>query len=150
MARIPITLSRTGNMAHVPLAVLGYALRHAGVLDPLLELGLPIKTLSHTPGEKLVEALVLILAGGRATYQADRILRPNLGLAHAWGQARFAELRYAGGRRSSPAAERTCSPGLIQSLSASCRRASSRGASTPTPIIPPAARCEPLAHFLHA
>jgi hypothetical protein len=39
----------------------------------------------------LVEAVVLILAGGRATYQADRLLRPNLGLARAWGQAEFAQ-----------------------------------------------------------
>ncbi|HEX9597516.1 MAG TPA: hypothetical protein VF982_11600 [Anaerolineales bacterium] len=91
MARIPITLSRTGSMQHVPLAVLGYALRRAGVLEPLLHVKLPIKTLTHTPAEKLVEAVVLILAGGRATYQADRLLRPNLGLARAWGQAEFAQ-----------------------------------------------------------
>lgn len=91
MARIPITLSRTGSMHHVPLAVLGYALRRAGVLKPLLELELPIKALTHRPTEKLVEALVLILAGGRATYQADRLLRPNRDLAHAWGQTEFAQ-----------------------------------------------------------
>jgi hypothetical protein len=78
-------------MTHVPLAVLGYALRRAGVLDPLLDMQLPIKTLTHTPNDKLVEALVLILAGGRATYQADWLLRPNLGLARAWGQAQFAQ-----------------------------------------------------------
>lgn len=91
MARIAITLSRTASMKHVPLAVLGYALRRAGVLDPLLELSLPIKTISHTPTEKLVEALVLILAGGRATDQADRLLRPNWGLACGWGQTQFAQ-----------------------------------------------------------
>lgn len=91
MARIAVTLSRTGSVRHVPLAVLGYALRRAGVLDPLLELELPIKTIAHRPSEKLVEALVLILAGGRATYQADRLLRPNRALARAWGQAEFAQ-----------------------------------------------------------
>src|SRR5215208_5442753 len=91
MARIAVTLSRTASMKHVPLAVLGYALWRAGVLDPLMELSLPIKTISHTPTEKLVEALVLILAGGRATYQADHLLRPNRGLACAWGQAQFAQ-----------------------------------------------------------
>ena len=91
MARIPVVLSRTGSIKHVPLAVLGYALRRAGVLDPLLALELPIKTLEHTPSEKLVEGLVLILAGGRATYQTDWLLRPNLGLAHAWGQTEFAQ-----------------------------------------------------------
>jgi hypothetical protein len=78
-------------MRYVPLAVLGYALRRAGVLDPLLDLAPPSKTIDHTPSEKLVEALVLILAGGRATYQADQLLRPNAGLARAWGQAQFAQ-----------------------------------------------------------
>jgi hypothetical protein len=78
-------------MTHVPLAVLGYALRRAGVLTPLLNLAVPIKTREHTPSEKVLEALVLILAGGRATYQADRLLCPNRGLARAWGQAQFAE-----------------------------------------------------------
>jgi hypothetical protein len=91
MARIAVSLSRTGSLPHVPLAVLGYALRRAGVLDPLLGVELPGKALAHTPGEKLLEALVLILAGGRATYQADRLLRPNPSLARAWGQAQFAE-----------------------------------------------------------
>ena len=91
MTRIAVSLSRTSSMQHVPLAVLGYTLRRAGVLDPLLGLELPIKALDHTPSDKLVEALVLILAGGRATYQADRLLRPNPSLARAWGQAQFAE-----------------------------------------------------------
>lgn len=91
MARIPVSLSRTGSMKHVPLAVLGYALRRAGVLDPLLELALPLKAVAHTPGEKLIEALVLILAGGRATYQVDRLLRSNSSLARSWGQTQFAQ-----------------------------------------------------------
>ena len=60
-------------------------------LEPLLQLELPIKTLARTPSEKLVEVLVLILAGGRATYQADRLLRPNRDLTRAWGQTEFAQ-----------------------------------------------------------
>jgi hypothetical protein len=91
MARIPVSLSKTVQMDHVPLAVLGYALRRAGVLDPLEILQLPIKTITHSPTEKLLEGLVLILAGGRATNQADLLLRPNGGLAQGWGQAQFAQ-----------------------------------------------------------
>ncbi len=60
-------------------------------LDPLLELTLPIKALDHMPSEKLVEALALILAGRRATYKAEWLLRPNVGLACAWGQAGFVQ-----------------------------------------------------------
>jgi hypothetical protein len=78
-------------MAHVPLAALGYALRRATVLEPLNKVTLPIKTIDHSPGDKLIEALLLILAGGRATSQADLLLRPNRGLAHAWGQSQFAQ-----------------------------------------------------------
>jgi hypothetical protein len=76
---------------HVPLAALGYALRQAHVLDPLYQVTVPIKTVRHRPGDKLVEALVLVLAGGRATSQVDLLLRPNAALAAAWGQAQFAQ-----------------------------------------------------------
>lgn len=91
MTRVAVSLTSSSQMSHVPLAALGYALRRAEVLQPLAEMELPIKAIAHTPAEKLVEGLVLILAGGRATSQANLLLRPNLGLARAWGQAQFAE-----------------------------------------------------------
>jgi hypothetical protein len=91
MARIAISLTAKTSMTHIPLAVLGYAWRRAGVLQSLQEVTVPIKTVTHTPSEKVLEALVLILAGGRATVQADLRLRPNRLLAHAWGQAQFAQ-----------------------------------------------------------
>lgn len=91
MHRITITLTDSARMNHVPLAALGYAYRRAQLLAPLTEIALPMKTLLHSPNEKLTEALVLILAGGRATAQIDLLLRPNLGLAQAWGQAQFAQ-----------------------------------------------------------
>lgn len=91
MKRISIELSPVATMGHVPLAAFGYALRQANVLAGLNEIDLPIKTLTHRPVEKVIEALVLILASGRATSQADLLLRPNLGLAQSWGQAQFAQ-----------------------------------------------------------
>ncbi len=91
MTRIVVALTSRATMAHVPLAALGYALRCAGLLTPLQDISLPIKTVTHSPGDKMIEALVLILAGGRATAQADLILRPNRGLAQAWGQTQFAQ-----------------------------------------------------------
>jgi hypothetical protein len=75
----------------VPLAALGYALDRAGVLSPLHEVALPIKARDHSPSGKLIEAVVLILAGGRATAQAELLLRPNRLLARGWGQDQFAE-----------------------------------------------------------
>jgi len=91
MHRIEISLTHRSTTTHVPLAAFGYALRRAGLLDPLYQVSLPIKTIFHEPGEKLIEALVLILAGGRATSQVDLLLRPNQLLARAWGQQQFAQ-----------------------------------------------------------
>ena len=91
MKRIPIELKSKAMTSHVPLAVFGYVLGRTGVLSPLDEVALPIKTLDHSPVEKLIEAVVLILAGGRATSQADLLLRPNRWLARGWGQDQFAQ-----------------------------------------------------------
>lgn len=91
MTRITVSLTTSSKLSHVPLAALGYALRRAEVLQPLAEIELPIKAIEHTPVDKLMEGLVLILAGGRATAQANLLLRPNRGLARAWGQEQFAE-----------------------------------------------------------
>ena len=91
MKRITLALSDRVQSRHAPLAAFGYALRRAGVLDPLEHVELPIKTIEHTPAEKLNEALLLILAGGRSTAQIDLLLRPNPSLAQAWGQTQFAQ-----------------------------------------------------------
>jgi hypothetical protein len=91
MSRIAITLTNSNRMDYVPLAALGYALRRVHLLDPLKSVNVPIKTVTHSPTDKIIEALVLILAGGRATNQIDLLLRPNLGLAQAWGQTQFAQ-----------------------------------------------------------
>lgn len=89
----PITVALTSSSAttHVPLAALGYALRRAEVLAPLLDFEFPLKHIQHTPADKLTAGLVLILAGGRALYQANWLLRPNTALARAWGPTAFAE-----------------------------------------------------------
>jgi hypothetical protein len=91
MKRITIELKSTATTNYAPLAAFGYALGRAGVLSPLREVALSIKTLDHSPFDKLIEALVLILAGGRATSQADLLLRPNHLLARCWGQEQFAQ-----------------------------------------------------------
>lgn len=89
----PITVALTSSSAvsHVPLAALGYALRRAQVLEPLTNCDFPFKHIQYTPADKLATGLVLILAGGRALYQSNLLLRPNTALARAWGQATFAE-----------------------------------------------------------
>ena len=91
MSSITVGLTSSSTMSHVPLAALGYALRRAEVLAPLHTMALSIKTIDHCPTDKLLAGLVLILAGGRALYQSNWLLRPNQRLACAWGFSAFAE-----------------------------------------------------------
>jgi hypothetical protein len=91
MTHIAVSLTAHSKLSHVPLAALGYARRRAEVRQPLAEMELARKAMTPTPAEKLLEGLVLILAGGRATSPANLLLRANLGLARAGGQAQFAE-----------------------------------------------------------
>jgi hypothetical protein len=123
MKRIPIELKSKAMTSHVPLAVFGYVLGRTGVLSPLDEVALPIKTLDHSPVEKLTEAVVLILAGGRATSQADLLLRPNRWLARGWGQDQFAQQATLADRldafdQSSIASLRTAFEMILQTHSA--------------------------------
>lgn len=75
-----------------PLGVLGYCLTRTGFLTPLWQdLALPLKKVDYTSDEKLLAVLVSILTGCRAVAQANTRLRPDVALAQAWGQVRFAE-----------------------------------------------------------
>ena len=135
MTRIAISLTSSSQMSHVPLAALGYALRRAEVLQPLEDMELPIKAIEHTPADKLMEGLVLLLAGGRATSQANLLLRPNLSLARAWGQAQFAEqstLSYTFDALSDGDVEalRTAFGAITQGWSQVCRHDFRRGGLT--------------------
>jgi hypothetical protein len=77
---------------YVPLAVLGYCLTRTGFLQPVWdEMKWSMKTLDHSPTEKLQDVLVSILAGNTAISKINTQLRPDLTLACAWQRGRFAE-----------------------------------------------------------
>jgi len=77
---------------YVPLAVLGYCLTRTGFLKPVWEeIEWSMKTIRHTPTEKLQDMLVSILAGNEAVSQINTRLRPDLTLAAAWNREQFAE-----------------------------------------------------------
>lgn len=81
-----------GHTSYAPLAVLGYCLTRTSFLEPVFAgLGLSLKTVEHTPSEKLLDVLVSILAGCRSITQVNTRLRPDLALAQAWNRKRFAE-----------------------------------------------------------
>lgn len=85
-----IAMPEDTNLA--PLGVLGYCLTRTNFLQPVLApVQLPLKTVQHTPADKLLDVLVSILAGCRAITQVNTRLRPDLALARAWGRARFAD-----------------------------------------------------------
>ena len=76
----------------VPLGVLGYCLTRTDFRHPVVAgVELPLKTVQHTPANKLLDVLISILAGCRAITQVNTRLRPDLALAQAWGRDRFAD-----------------------------------------------------------
>lgn len=80
------------NTCFAPLCVIGHVLRERNVLESLLTTDLiSMKTRDHTPGEKLMDAFLLILAGYPSLYLLNQHLRPDYTLAQAWGQSQLAE-----------------------------------------------------------
>jgi hypothetical protein len=80
------------NTCFGPLCVVGQAIRDHGTLEALLNFDLiSMKTRDHAPGEKLMDAFLLILAGYPSLYLLNRHLRPDPMLAQAWGQIRLAD-----------------------------------------------------------
>ena len=75
-----------------PLGVLGYCLTRTQCLSPIwagLDLGM--KSVDHSPQDKLQDVVTSILAGCRAVSQVNTRLCPDLALAYAWGRERFAD-----------------------------------------------------------
>lgn len=80
------------NTSYAPLCVVGYVLREQGTLSSLLSFDvISQKKRGHTPGEKLMDAFLLIMAGYPSLYLLNQHLRPDLILAHAWGRQQLAE-----------------------------------------------------------
>lgn len=78
--------------SYAPLGAVGYCLTHSHFLDILWQgLALDLKAVAHTPADKLLDALVSVLAGCRAIFEINTRLRPDLVLAKAWGRRAFAE-----------------------------------------------------------
>ena len=80
------------NTSFAPLCVVGQALWERGELDALRNFGLiAMKTQDHTPGEKLLDAFLIILAGYPSLYMLNTKLRPDPMLAAAWHRGQFAD-----------------------------------------------------------
>lgn len=74
-----------------PLCALGHFLTQKQVLRPLEQVRLPQKTVKHSPTQKLLDALVGILAGCHALYQLNVKVRPDRPLQQAFARERCAD-----------------------------------------------------------
>lgn len=81
---------RADNCAFVPSAAVGYCLTRRDFFGSLSGINLPMKTIDHTPQQKLQDLLVSILAGCQCLSQIDTKLRPEQALARAWQRKQFA------------------------------------------------------------
>jgi len=80
------------NSSYASLCVLGQALWERNELDSLRNFdAISMKTCDHTPGEKLLDALLVILAGYPSLYMLNTKLRPDPVLASAWHRRAFAD-----------------------------------------------------------
>lgn len=78
--------------SYVPLAVVGYCLTKSEVLQPIWDsLQIEMKTVCHTPMEKVQDVLVAIMAGCQTLAAVNTKLRPERALALAWQRRQFAE-----------------------------------------------------------
>jgi hypothetical protein len=76
---------------YAPLAVLGYYWQQKGCFDPLERIQPRLKTVFHSPPEKLLDVVVSILAGYEALSVGSNHLRADLALAKAWNRQQFAD-----------------------------------------------------------
>lgn len=90
---VKIELETVQNQcSFVPLAVIGYCLTTSKFLQPVWdELTLGMKTIRHSPTEKLQDVIVAIMAGCQTLAAVNTVLRPERPLAFAWQRPQFAE-----------------------------------------------------------
>lgn len=80
--------NETCNTGFAPLCVLGQVLWEGGELDPLRQFGLiSSKQVDHQPGEKLMDAFMLILAGYPSLYLINSTLRADPMVSISWHRA---------------------------------------------------------------
>jgi len=73
------------------LCALGHLLAREEVLEPLSGVKIDQKTVSHSPTQKLTDALMGILSGCKAIYQTNVRVRPDGPLWRAFGRERVAD-----------------------------------------------------------
>jgi hypothetical protein len=74
------------------LAALGLKIVELKIFEPLYRLiNIDQKKVNYSPVDKLIDAFIGILAGAKATYQVNNLVRPDPGLQRAFGRDGCAE-----------------------------------------------------------
>ncbi|MCP4421636.1 MAG: hypothetical protein GY805_33915 [Chloroflexi bacterium] len=79
------------NTQYAPLAVLSAYYQTNQLLEPLNQVPIPMKTRFFSPGDKLIQVLLSILAGCGPLYEVNERLKPETGLATVWGFEAFSD-----------------------------------------------------------
>lgn len=80
------------NTSYAPLCALGQALWERNELELLRSFdAISMKSCDHTPGDKLLDAFLVILAGYPSLYMLNTKLRADPMLASAWHRRSFAD-----------------------------------------------------------
>jgi hypothetical protein len=79
------------NTQYAPLAVLCAHYKANRLLEPLQEVDIPIKTRVFSPGDKLIQVLLSIMAGCGPLYEFNERLKPEAGLAYLWELEAFSD-----------------------------------------------------------
>ena len=79
------------NTQYAPLAILSALYQQNQILESLQEVQIPMKVRDFSPGDKLIQTLLSIMAGCKPLYEVNTRLRPEIGIAMVWGWDRFAD-----------------------------------------------------------
>jgi hypothetical protein len=79
------------NTQYAPLAVLCAHYQSTQLLEPLQQVPIPMKTRVFSPGDKLLQVLLSILAGCGPLSEVNQRLKPETGLASLWGWEAFSD-----------------------------------------------------------
>ena len=78
--------------ARATLVAIGIKVRRRSLLQPIFQkVRIAQKTVKFSPAEKLVDALITILAGAHGLVEANKRVRPDRGLQRAFGRSGCAE-----------------------------------------------------------
>jgi hypothetical protein len=79
------------NTQHAPLVALAAHYQQHKTLQPLESVDVSMKTVSYSPGSKLQQVVLSILAGCATVSEVNTRLKPDKALVHAWGLEQFTD-----------------------------------------------------------